>query len=90
MSTITPIMPAPAASTQSQNNMVGAIDKLDIAQLETVVGDDASLQEEKKTQGKVDYSGFAQKTDPKEIKLVRKLDRYIMVSIYLAGWIFCG
>jgi len=30
--------------------------------------------------GKVDYSGFSQKTDPKEIKLVRKLDLHIMVS----------
>lgn len=30
-----------------------------------------------------DYSGFEQKTDPKEIKLVRKLDLYIMVSIIL-------
>lgn len=28
---------------------------------------------------KVDYSGFAQKSDPKEIRLVRKLDMYIMV-----------
>jgi len=27
-----------------------------------------------------DYSGFTQKTDPVEIKLVRKLDLYIMVS----------
>jgi len=27
-----------------------------------------------------DYSGFTQKTDPVEIKLVRKLDMYIMVS----------
>lgn len=27
-----------------------------------------------------DYSGFTQKTDPVEIKLVRKLDRYIMVG----------
>ena len=26
-----------------------------------------------------DYSGFTQKTDPVEIKLVRKLDMYIMV-----------
>ncbi len=29
---------------------------------------------------KVDYSGFTQKTDPAEIKLVRKLDCFIMVS----------
>ena len=27
-----------------------------------------------------DYSGFTQKTDPVEIRLVRKLDMYIMVS----------
>ena len=32
--------------------------------------------------GKTDYSGFAQKTDPKEIKLVRKLDMYIMVGAH--------
>lgn len=29
---------------------------------------------------RADYSGFVQKTDPKEIKLVRKLDMFIMVS----------
>ena len=28
---------------------------------------------------KVDYSGAHEKTDPKEIKLVKKLDRWIMV-----------
>lgn len=30
---------------------------------------------------KQDYSGAAEKTDPVEIALVRKLDRWIMVSI---------
>ena len=30
-----------------------------------------------------DYSGFTQKTDPVEIKLVRKLDMYIMVCDFL-------
>jgi hypothetical protein len=30
---------------------------------------------------KVDYSGAHEKTDPKEIALVKKLDRWIMVSI---------
>lgn len=29
---------------------------------------------------KVDYSGAHEKTDPKEIALVKKLDRWIMVS----------
>jgi hypothetical protein len=30
----------------------------------------------------VDYSGAHEKTDPKEIALVRKLDRYIMVGVF--------
>lgn len=29
-----------------------------------------------------DYSGFSQKSDPKEIRLVRKLDCYIMISLW--------
>lgn len=41
----------------------------------------ASIADEKAINGaKADYSGFTQKTDPKEIKLVRKLDLYIMAS----------
>lgn len=32
---------------------------------------------------KVDYSGAHAKTDPKEIALVKKLDRWIMVSLFL-------
>jgi hypothetical protein len=32
---------------------------------------------------KVDYSGAHEKTDPKEIALVKKLDRWIMVSDFL-------
>ncbi|EKC99691.1 major facilitator superfamily transporter [Trichosporon asahii var. asahii CBS 8904] len=43
---------------------------------------------------RVDYSGFAQKTDPVEIKLVRKLDLFIMyqtaVSILFAGYVIFG
>lgn len=30
---------------------------------------------------KTDYSGAHEKTDPKEIALVKKLDRYIMVRL---------
>lgn len=29
-----------------------------------------------------DYSGFSQKTDPAEIRLVRKMDVYIMLSLW--------
>lgn len=42
----------------------------------------SSIVEEKTRETSLvgDYSGFTQKTDPKEIKLVRKLDLYIMVG----------
>lgn len=43
----------------------------------------ASIAEEKAVNANADYSGFTQKTDPKEIKLVRKLDAYIMVCLRL-------
>lgn len=33
------------------------------------------------TYDKIDYSGAHEKTDPKEIALVRKLDRWMMVSL---------
>ncbi|KAF2211925.1 hypothetical protein CERZMDRAFT_84892 [Cercospora zeae-maydis SCOH1-5] len=35
----------------------------------------------------VDYSGAAAKTDPKEIKLVRKLDLWIMPMLWLMYWL---
>lgn len=40
----------------------------------------ASSQEKSPAQGPVDYSGAYEKTDEKEIALVKKLDRWIMVS----------
>ncbi|KAG9259053.1 pantothenate transporter liz1 [Emericellopsis atlantica] len=36
---------------------------------------------------KVDYSGAHEKTDPKEIKLVRKLDRWIMPMLWSMYWL---
>lgn len=58
-----------------------SIEKIEDEKIEIADGDVAVLEAgadgEKK---KGDYSGFTQKTDPQEIKLVRKLDWYIMVS----------
>ena len=43
----------------------------------------AVVDEEGKTaRARLDYSGAHEKTDPAEIKLVRKLDTWIMVSIF--------
>lgn len=36
---------------------------------------------------KLDYSGAAAKTDPKEIKLVRKLDLWIMPMLWIMYWL---
>jgi hypothetical protein len=37
--------------------------------------------------GKADYSGFSQKSDPREIKLVRKMDIRIMLSLWSMYWL---
>lgn len=38
-------------------------------------------------QSRMDYSGAHEKTDPKEIALVRKLDWYIMPMLWLMYWL---
>lgn len=35
----------------------------------------------------VDYSGAHEKTDPKEIALVKKLDRWIMPTLWIMYWL---
>ncbi|GJC87160.1 putative transporter C11D3.18C [Colletotrichum liriopes] len=37
--------------------------------------------------GKIDYSGAQEKTDPKEIALVKKLDRWIMPMLWSMYWL---
>jgi hypothetical protein len=48
------------------------------------IGDEDDL---KKPQTKVDYSGVAAKTDPAEIALVKKLDRWIMPMLWSMYWL---
>ncbi|KAI4845432.1 major facilitator superfamily transporter [Aureobasidium sp. EXF-8845] len=48
------------------------------------IGDDDDLQ---KPQVKKDYSGVAAKTDPAEIALVKKLDRWIMPMLWSMYWL---
>jgi hypothetical protein len=64
-------------TSPSKPTSIREVEKVDVAHVE-----DAQSIDEKEVlpAGKVDYSGFSQKTDPKEIKLVRKLDLHIMVS----------
>jgi hypothetical protein len=51
---------------------------LNIVQDEQLEYGDIDMQ---KRQAKIDYSGAHEKIDPKEIALVRKLDRWIMVRL---------
>lgn len=44
-------------------------------------------EEIKKPAEKVDYSGAHEKTDPKEIALVKKLDRWIMPMLWSMYWL---
>lgn len=44
-------------------------------------------EEIQKPVAKKDYSGAAEKTDPKEIALVKKLDRWIMPMLWSMYWL---
>lgn len=50
--------------------------------------DDDVLEKNTPRVGKLDYSGAYEKTDPKEIALVKKLDRWIMVSSKVAPQLY--
>lgn len=39
------------------------------------------------TEARIDYSGAYEKTDPKEIALVKKLDRWIMPMLWSMYWL---
>jgi hypothetical protein len=45
------------------------------------------FDEEGKPQAAIDYSGAHEKTDPAEIALVRKLDRWIMPTLWSMYWL---
>lgn len=72
MATTTPLQRTTSPERRS------SIEKYEDEKVETVDVAVLEAAEEDKKAG--DYSGFTQKTDPAEIKLVRKLDWYIMVS----------
>jgi hypothetical protein len=50
------------------------------------VDDDQHPQKPVPIVEKIDYSGAHEKTDPREIALVKKLDLWIMVGPLLASW----
>lgn len=64
----------------AQATAVADSDIVDVEKSQTEHVELEEIDEKNQNKQKVDYSGFSQKTDPKEIKLVRKLDTYIMVG----------
>lgn len=60
----------------------------DIADVDLEYNDDKSSDlKREQPEGELDYSGFAKKTDPEEIRLVRKMDMYIMISLWSMYWL---
>jgi hypothetical protein len=53
------------------------------------VQEQVEFAEDLKPQVKTDYSGAQEKTDPREIALVKKLDRWIMVRVTLSQSLRC-
>lgn len=52
---------------------------------EVIVRADGDTSEDS-SQPSLDYAGSAEKTDPEEIKLVKKLDIWILVSLLYSAW----
>jgi hypothetical protein len=61
--------------------------KNEIVQLEQTQTRDEELRKPVPIVGKVDYSGAYEKTDPREIALVKKLDRWIMPMLWSMYWL---
>ncbi|OWY57054.1 MFS general substrate transporter [Alternaria alternata] len=61
--------------------------KNEIVQLEQMQTRDEELMKPVPIVGKVDYSGAYEKTDPREIALVKKLDRWIMPMLWSMYWL---
>ena len=61
--------------------------KNEVITLEQTQTRDEELMKSVPIVGKVDYSGAYEKTDPREIALVKKLDRWIMPMLWSMYWL---
>jgi hypothetical protein len=61
--------------------------KNEVVMLEQAMTRDEELLKPVPIVGKVDYSGAYEKTDPREIALVKKLDRWIMPMLWSMYWL---
>ena len=75
----------------STKNQPQHLDNIEAKNEHDHIDDVASIADKKEAQHienpNAGYDGFTQKTDPKEIKLVRKLDKYIMISLWSMDWL---
>lgn len=72
-------MTAPTAAKHEE----AIVEKPDVSQQENYLEEES----DGKRDVKLDYSGAHAKTDPAEIKLVRKLDIWIMPMLWLMYWL---
>jgi hypothetical protein len=61
--------------------------KDDVHYLEREPTNTSTLEKASPQVGRTDYSGAHEKTDPKEIALVKKLDRWIMPMLWSMYWL---
>ncbi len=61
----------------------------EIEDLKSPVQEQVEFAEDLKPQIKTDYSGAQEKTDPREIELIKKLDRWIMVRVTFLQSLHC-
>lgn len=66
---------------------MATIEKNDITMLERTRTAESDVLKPVPIVGKVDYSGAHEKTDPREIALVKKLDRWIMPMLWSMYWL---
>lgn len=65
-------------------------EKNDVVMLEQSQTRDTEMLKSVPMVEKVDYSGAHEKTDPREIALVKKLDRWIMPMLWSMYWLVCA
>jgi hypothetical protein len=64
-------------------------EKNDIVMLDHTQTKDSEMLKNVPIVEKTDYSGAHEKTDPREIALVKKLDRWIMPMLWSMYWLVC-
>lgn len=70
-----------------QKSIDTKLSPVDMEKIEVIESGEIATDIEGKMLENLDYSGAHEKTDPAEIKLVKKLDLWIMPTLWLMYWL---